>query len=238
MGALGVLVALAGLAGGYAVATTVLFPGAEASVGDLTVPDVRGLEWEEASTLLETEGLGVGAVDSVHHPEREEGHVLGQSPLPGQVGTRGMDVTLTLSAGPERRPVPDVGRLTPERAREVLEASGFEVEVDSVEAPVPFGAVAGVFPEPGTEVTLPDEVTLEVSLGPSTVEMPFLTGLSRDEATRFLESRGLGVGEVEYRFRLGYAAGAVLGHDPPAGEEVERGTPVRLVVGHPAAGDR
>lgn len=237
MAAVGLVVCLGGFAGGYLVATNVLFPGVEAAAGDLEVPDFRGMEWTEAAELVEREGLEMGVVDSIRHPERSQGRVLGQSPLPGQRTFRGTTVDLTLSAGPERRPVPDVSRLRPGRAVEVLEGTGFQVEVDSVEAPVASGWVAGVFPEPGTEVTLPGEVTLEVSLGPPTVEMPLLTGLSREQATGLLEARGLEVSEVEHRFRFGYGVGTVLDQDPAAGQDVERGAGVRLVVGRPGVED-
>ena len=238
MGAVALVVSLAGATAGYLVATSVLFPGVEASAGDLEVPDLRGLEFEAVLEVLDDGGFEVGMVDSIRHPDRPEGRILGQSPLPGQTAIRGAEVDVTVSTGPERRPVPDVVRLPPDRARQVLEGSGFEVEVDSVDADVPAGWLAGVFPEAGTEVTLPGEVTLEVSLGPATVEMPLLTGLNRDEAERILEERGLFVLEVEHRFPLGFGGATVVTHDPPAGEEVDRGTPVRLVVGRLGAGHR
>lgn len=230
-GGLAVLATLAGLGLGYLVAVSALWPAPADETDLLEVPDLRGTVLSEARTTLEQERLALGAVDSIHHPSAEEGVVLGQSPLPGQLAAEGAGVALTLSLGPERRPVPDVSRLRADRARAVLEATGFAVEVDSVDAEVPRGWVAGVFPEVGTEVTLPDTVALDVSLGPPQVVIPRLVGLQQEEATALLDSLGLFVTRVDTRFPFGRFEGMVLEHEPGAGETVDRGAAVRLVVG-------
>ncbi len=229
---LGLIVLLAGSGTGYLYATQVVFPGTEEGAMELLqVPDLRGTSLVEARELLLGQRFEMGRVDSIRHPRAPEGRVVGQTPLPGQLLEPDGRVELTLSLGPERRPVPDVTRLRADRALTVLQTTGFEVSVDSLEADEPEGRVVATEPQAGTEVTLPAEIRMRVSLGPPLVTLPELTGFSEDRARAVLDSLGLAVGEVESRFRFGFSQGEVLEQFPPAGEEVPRGSAVRLVVG-------
>ena len=164
-------------------------------------------------------------------PTIPEGIILGQSPLSGQLSLVGDTVRVAVSLGSEERPVPDVMRLRADRAQIVLEATGFEVVVDSVESEFPRGSVVAMDPEAGTEATVPREVILIVSMGPPMVEMPLLLGLQEEQAIEVVDSMGLGVAEVETRFRFGRDQGLVVEQEPPASTLVERGAAVRLVVG-------
>lgn len=223
---------LLGTGGGYLYATQLVFPVPEREAVDLReVPDLRGLTFEEAILTLEDEGLTAGAVDSIRHPAVAEGRVMGQSPFPGQRALPGGPVEFTLSLGPERRPVPDVSRLIAGRALTVLQTTGFEVEVDSVEAEAPMGRVVRTEPAAGEEVMLPAVVRMSVSLGPPLVELPLLVGMQEEQAVAILDSLGLDVGRLDTRFRFGFNQGEVVDQSPEAGEEVPRGSVVHLEVG-------
>jgi eukaryotic-like serine/threonine-protein kinase len=135
---IGLGVLLLGSWGGYLYATQVVFPGAERTASHFEpVPDLRGTSLMEAEQLLEGQRFRMGRVDSIQHPRAQTGVVVGQTPLPGQLLEAEGVVELTLSLGPERRPVPDVTRLRADRAITVLRTTGFEVMVDSVEADEP-----------------------------------------------------------------------------------------------------
>jgi len=225
-------VSIAGSGTGYLYATHAIFPPAEDQIMDFVqVPDLRALLIDEAETFVLDGGLEVGAVEGVHHPDVPEGRVLGQSPFPGQLAVAGRAVELTVSLGPERRVVPDVTRLRTDRALTVLQATGFLVAVDSIEANVPAGQVVATFPGAGAALPLPSEVRLAVSLGPPLLPMPYLAGLQEDRARALLDSLGFVVGEVETRFRFGFNQGEVLEHFPVADSLIPAGTEVRLVIG-------
>lgn len=229
---LGAAALLLGTGVGYVYATHVVFPGPVVEVDEYrTVPDLRGMTLDEAGAALQEARLEVGRVDSIRHPEVDEGRILGQTPLRGQLALPWGGIEVTLSLGPERRPVPDVTRLVASRAVTVLEATGFEVEVDSVEADVTAGRVVETLPAAGEEVTIPAVVHMTVSLGPPLVELPDLVGMQEEQARALLDSLGLEVGEVDTAFRFGFNQGQVLEQSPEAGEEIPRGSAVRLVVG-------
>ncbi len=227
--ALGVL--FLGSGSGYLYATQVVFPSDRGNgPGLVEVPDFRGMTAPEALFTLENRGFEPGTVDSIRHPRVPAGQVVGQSPLPGQGALAGARVELTVSLGAEQRPVPDVSRLRVDRALTVLRTSGFEVDVDSIEANEPEGQVVSTLPEAGTRVTLPANIRMTVSLGPPLVELPDLVGLQEEEARAILAELGLEVGEVENRARFGFGQGDVLETFPVAGEMVPRGGAVRLVI--------
>lgn len=223
--------ALLGSTVGYLVATLFLFPAAPPPADLLPVPSLEGATLETAGSLLEEAGLTVGTVEYLNHPQVASGAVLGQSPLPGQMALPGDSVRITLSRGPETRTVPEVSRLRADRAVALLEATGFAVRVDSVESREPRGRILTVIPGEGEPLTLPGRVNLRISLGPPAVTMPDLLRLTEDEARDSLSALGLVVSEVEEVFRFGRDQGRVVSQDPPSGRQLERGTPVRLVIG-------
>ena len=216
---------------GYVVATRVVFPVPAPPPNLLGVPDLTGLDLQDAAGRAEAAGLAPGAVDSMYHPSAATGSILGQSPLPGQLALPGAAIEFAISLGPEHRAVPDMIGQDEQRARILLGANGFSVAVDSVEDQEPAGEVVGMEPEAGTAVTLPFEVQLAISVGPPVVEMPLLLGLTEQEALLLLDSLGLFVTEIELDSLTGMEAAVVIGQDPPPADTVEVGSEVRLAIG-------
>ncbi|MEZ4415376.1 MAG: PASTA domain-containing protein [Gemmatimonadota bacterium] len=225
---------LVGLLVGYLFSTRVVFPAAPAPENLITVPDLSGEELSEVAARLEGIGLVVGEVDSVKHPGVDIGGVFGQSPLPGQRALPGSAVRLSVSSGRQEIRVPELVGAPLDQAVALLEASGFTLALDSVEASAPRGTVVGLVPEAGDLVELPATIGVQVSLGPPLVAMPRLIGLSEEEATEQLEALGLRVGDVEVRFRFGLDQGKVIEQEPAPGRQIEEGSTVRLVVGRRA----
>lgn len=224
-------VAVVGWGGGYLVATRVLFPAPPPPTGLVPVPDLRGLAVTAAGQRLTAVGLHLGAVDSLRHPTVPPGVVFGQAPLPGQLALSGTPVRVTRSLGPQLRAVPDVSGVTLDRARVVLETSGFVVTLDSATADVPRGRIIATDPPADSIVALPSQVALTVSLGPPLVPMPSLLGMDSAQARSVLDSLGLVVAQVKEVFRFGRDQGIVVEQEPPADSLLERGSAVRLSVG-------
>ncbi len=223
-----------GLFLGYLVATRVVFPAPPGPTDLVQVPDLKSRSLTDVEAELTRLGLVLAEVDSVKHPVLEDGIIFGQSPLPGQWAMPGAGVRLTLSSGRQEIRIPDLAGSPVEQALGLLKASGFTVQIDSVESSQPRGEVVATNPEAGMPVSVPSDVRLSVSLGPLTVEVPRLIGLSEEEATTALTELGLVVSDVEVRFRFGLDQGKVIEQEPAPGREVEEGSGVRLVVGRRA----
>jgi hypothetical protein len=236
-GALGrsLLLALAlfgvGMGGGYLYAAKSVFATEQAGpVEFVTVPGLIGLTVDAAARQLQEAGLTLGEVDSIRHPRATAGGIVGQAPFQGQLALRDAPVDVAVSLGPEVRPLPDVTRIRGDRALTVLETSGFQVTVDSVQSQVAAGQVISTDPRPGTRLSLPAQVRMTVSLGPPLVAVPDLIGLTEDQARARLLEVGLSVGEIELESRFGFGQGDVLRTFPEADAMIPQGSPVRLVV--------
>jgi len=87
---------------GYLIAAEILFrPSADAASGPLVlVPELVGMNVEDAQARIDRLALEFTVRASVSHPQAPEGAVLAQSPLPGQLAKSGAPVSVTLSRGP------------------------------------------------------------------------------------------------------------------------------------------
>jgi eukaryotic-like serine/threonine-protein kinase len=121
------------------------------------VPPVEGRTEGEAGSVLTSAGLRV-SVDEDHSPTVEEGHVISQSPDAGTVLRVGDTVTIVISLGPRRFPMPDVVGMTEAQATARLEA--LNLRLDTVDLPSGGSKVVGQRPPPGTTVEEGQQVTI------------------------------------------------------------------------------
>jgi eukaryotic-like serine/threonine-protein kinase len=93
----------------------------------LTIPSVIGQPYESAASALQGAGFRVARrnVDS----DQPAGTVVDQQPAAGATAPRDTTVTLSVSRGPSEQQVPNVDGLSEEDARETIEESGFQVDV-------------------------------------------------------------------------------------------------------------
>ncbi|HVS99869.1 MAG TPA: PASTA domain-containing protein [Solirubrobacterales bacterium] len=205
------------------------------------VPKVTGDQLNVAVSLLQQEGFGVGSVSRVEN-EATTNTVLEQDPLASPPAAQAEEdcsfltlfcskpkVDLTVSGGPGKGTVPPTAGLGREEATEKVEAAGFEAVVERVHSSsVEAGDVVHSEPRAGSEAEHGSTVTLFVSRGPKLVKMPVLTGAQRRVAVQRIRGRGLvaEVGEEE----AGAPIGQVLRQSPNAGQELEPGSTVQIVV--------
>ncbi len=125
--------------------------------------------------------------------------------------------------------VPTVlGKMQPS-AEAILEDAGFEVAVTSVPNDSPRGTVLEQDPSAGSEADEGSTVTISVSLGPATVVVPDVAGLSAKRARDRLEDAGFRVRQDE-RPSSTVKAGLVIDTEPAADTELERGRTVTLLI--------
>ncbi|OFV83887.1 MAG: hypothetical protein A2W26_07370 [Acidobacteria bacterium RBG_16_64_8] len=131
----------------------------------VSVPDVVGLQLDDAQTDLNTAGLKVSVVDDAASLEAT-GTVLNQGPVSGSIVVEGSEVTLVVSAAKPTTVVPAVAGLDATTARTMLAAAGLL----SQETTIPDQAAAGTMLSqdlaPGTEVQTGSAVHLVTSSGP------------------------------------------------------------------------
>jgi len=206
------------------------------------VPSVEGRSLQRAEEILEQRGFTVNQPPLTVHREVEAGTVLEQDPPPSPPGAEAEEdcsfltlfcskpgVTLTISVGPGEGVIPAVAGLSRAEATKKLEAAGFEVDVENVHSSsVEEGDVIHSEPSAGRTVTRGSTVTIFVSSGPKLVKVPVLIDKQRRLAVQEIRARGLTpeVGEEE----SGQPVGRVLRQSPSAGQELEPGATVQIVV--------
>ena len=217
------LVILAGLGGWVSGGAVVLpFVGTE-------VPRVAGSSETRATNSLTAAGFAVEIVDRRFSERVPAGSVISSDPGGGSEAVTGSTVGLVLSMGPERFEVPDLRGLSPADAGAELREAALTVGGERAEysSRIPAGMVKGSDPRHGAQVKRDTAVTLVVSRGPAPVDVPDVTGLSRDEATATLEALGLQVlvdeGPVTPLDR-------VYAQDPPGGTPAFTGGTVTISV--------
>jgi beta-lactam-binding protein with PASTA domain/predicted Ser/Thr protein kinase len=132
---------------------------------------------------------------------------------------------------PELVVIPSVAGLEREAAVTLLEAEGFEVNVefensDEVEQEI----VIRTEPPAGEEMEVGSEIDLFVSSGSQRIGVPPVVGLPLEAAQQAIEAVGLSVGEIEERPDPDFTEGIVIESDPVAGVEIGSANPVNLVV--------
>jgi serine/threonine-protein kinase len=79
-------------------------------------------------------------------------------------------------------------------------------------------------------VTVPSSVTLTVSIGPASVDMPDVVGESYSRARTVLEQLGLRIGDVNVDSASLAPGNTVIAQTPAAGRAVGAGARVALTV--------
>lgn len=147
----------------------------------------------QADVLARFKELGIEAITKTEHSDTiESGNVISTEPAGGTTVEVGSQVVVTVSEGVDLVSVPDVSGKSLVDARSAIEQAGFLVESenqhsDSVEA----GHVISQYPEPGASAKRGTTVSLVVSLGEETVQMPALIGKTSQEAQNILIGLGL-----------------------------------------------
>jgi beta-lactam-binding protein with PASTA domain/predicted Ser/Thr protein kinase len=125
--------------------------------------------------------------------------------------------------------VPSVLGEKQDSATQILEARGFDVEVEEFESDAPVGEVVEQDPRAGTEADEGSTVTLSVSSGLGTAKVPDVAGLPERRAVKTLEDRSFLV-ETEERFSNEVDEGLAIGTEPKAGSKLKGGSTVTLII--------
>jgi beta-lactam-binding protein with PASTA domain/predicted Ser/Thr protein kinase len=194
-----------------------------------TVPDVKGQRRDEAVAELANADLKANVVP-INSGEPVD-TVLGQDPKPGTELVKGSTVRINVSKGPKPIAVPNVVGSPFESAQSALQGAGFAVARQDVESGEPAGTVVGQDPAAGTQQGKGSVITLQVSQGPATSQVPDVTSQTEDDARAQLTSSGFEVQVVEEIVEDQTLEGRVLSQDPEGGTDAEEGTTVVIVVG-------
>ncbi|HEY4616396.1 MAG TPA: Stk1 family PASTA domain-containing Ser/Thr kinase, partial [Citricoccus sp.] len=222
-----VVLALAAVAGGWFLMDELNRRNLEAN--QVTVPEVAEMTQMEAQNTLTSAELRP-ILEEVYDDEIGRDLAVGTEPEAGATVQKNQEVTLLISIGPEQLTIPeDLAGASEATTRDTLEELG--LSISSVRyvpsAGIPRDRLVETSPELGSTVRAGSSVELLISSG--MVQVPDLSGMTRDEARQALEDLGLSM-DVETVERSDVPAGTVLGQEQSAGTEVPQGSPVGVQV--------
>jgi serine/threonine-protein kinase len=201
---------------------------------EFEMPNIVGLDVEEAEKEITDLGLEFEVEDRVYNPNYEEGVVITQNIKPETKVKVGFPIKVIVSLGEKLVVVPDIiNEHTNEGTILIREAGLVEGEiVYEFSEEIPWGLIISQTPEAGDEVSEGSEISYVVSKGPEVeyVLMPNLVGLTYEEAERNILAKGFTVGTVSERPNDEYEAGTVYYQNYPAGTEIEVETNIDIIV--------
>jgi len=162
------------------------------SATEVTVPNVVGKTFDEASSQLTQLGLTVQRVDqeTIDQPANT---VLATSPAADTKAARGSAVQVTVAVEPPVD-VPNVVGQEQTAAQTILQTAGFQVTVTPVETGAqPQGTVVATDPAGGTKAPKGSLITMQVATPPPAIPIPNVIGQPAQTAGQTLVDSGFNV---------------------------------------------
>ncbi len=194
----------------------------------VNVPDLKGKSADDAQKALSQAGLNGQQGDTVYSDDVAEGAVASQDTSAGSKANKGDTVVFHLSKGTEKVSIPNVVGMTQANATTKLESAGFSVNVESASSDsVDKGNVikqsdTGTAKKGAT-------ITITVSTGAASVEVPNVVGKSESDAESALEKAGFKY-DVQYSESTSVAKGNVIKQSPSSGASAKKGDTITITV--------
>jgi serine/threonine-protein kinase len=195
------------------------------------VPDLAGLERDDAIAVLQEAGLDPSPVEEQWSEEVPDGVVISADPEGGEA-IRGTDVELVVSKGPERFFVETslVAQDAVQVQARLQETLPVQVTTEKhYDDDLAAGLVIGFDPPAGEPLKRNQVVTILISLGHEPVVVPNVVGQTLDAAQANLEQLGFKVNRVADGRSAAVGKGEVMALDPaPAAGPIAYGSTVNV----------
>lgn len=193
--------------------------------------DLRGYTFDEAKDVLNQMKLGIDKDGEESSEEYPEGQIISQSEEKGAMVEKNTTIRVIISSGPGEFDVPDVKGKTKGDAETTLRNANlvpvFDYQSDDS---IPNDQVISQSPEAGAKVKKGDTVTVILSKGRETVNMPDVWNKPEAEARAEMEAAGITVASTSSDYSDEIPEGNVMGQSIAPGKVVEQGTQVTLTI--------
>ena len=219
------------VAAGFVIAAVVagFFVYHELSSAKATVPLISYVGEPQASAVQQIDKAGLVADPQKGPNERfKAGIVFRQDPSPGTKVDKGSTVTIWVSTGPPKVPVPTVKGEQWTQAEAALTNVGLQPEEHIVPGNTK-GLVTATDPTAGTRVPKGSKVRVNVMAGPAQATVPSVVGLSISDATARLHELGFNANPT-YVNNSTATQNQVISQNPTPGSKETKGSTVNLNV--------
>ncbi len=215
----------------------ILIPDNKATV---KVPDISGKSVEEAEKILKEQGLSLSVDLELPSDDLAAGMIMSQNPEAGNEVKEGYTVKVNVSKGKVDGKVPNVLGKTQSSAEAMIKSYGYKVGGggSTFSDVIPKGCVVSQSPEAGASLADGGTVAIIISAGPENPQLGEINvvGMTLEEATKFIEDKGLTVGGVTYTENAYVQENTIISQDPEPSHEFTEGESVNLVVSQSSQG--
>lgn len=199
---------------------------------DVKIPDVSGMELDEAISKLKLSGLEVDKKIEIEDEDVEKGKVVKTNPESGTTVKENSKINLYISTGKEKFELSDyVGRQYEDVIR-LLDNYNFKdiKKIEKHDDSEP-GTIISQNPSGGEKV-VPEETELEfeVSKGPEKIVLKDLTQYNLKGAQDYASLVGLTLDASQEKYDDTIPAGMVISQSPEPGTELKKGDKVTVVI--------
>ncbi|HEY7398697.1 MAG TPA: Stk1 family PASTA domain-containing Ser/Thr kinase [Gaiellaceae bacterium] len=199
-------------------------------IAQVAVPGVVGLDLTSAVQALAQKGFNqkIRRIYSGEPPDT----VTAQLPTAGAKVDKGSTVTINVSKGAKPITVPDVTGEPFANAQSALIGAGFTVtRVDQASDQQPAGVVLSMDPPQGSPEPRGTRITLTVSKGPATTQVPDVTNLTAADATSILQGAGFTVSTITQPVTDPSNDGIVIDQSPRGNSTGQQGEVITITIG-------
>lgn len=230
----GFLFTIASIFGFFVLMNYAVMPWYVDHGGTLTVPDVKGMRFEEANETLQNIGLVAIEGDKVLDNTRPVGAVVTQNPPANSVVKYGRHIYLTVCVGEVQVSVPSLRGRSLRDARFALERNALllgDIQyAASDSSPVNTIITQTVSATEKVKKGAAIGITLSTGSLNRSIAVPNLFGKSLTQAEKILEYFSLKVGNITYQVNVELLPNTIVDQFPLAGAAVDSGKTVDLFV--------
>lgn len=213
------------------VLTVFLLPGMM-SAKDITIPDVTGMNANDAISKLSANGIGV--YQKIEFPDEviTTGNVIRTDPEAGSTVKENTKINLYISSGKEKYELSDYTGRQYDDVLHLLDDQNFKEikKIEQNDASDP-GTIISQNP-PGGKNVVPEDTVLEftVSKGPEKIVLKDLTQYNLQGAQDYASLVGLNLDASQQKYDDNIPAGMVISQSPSKGTVLTKGDKVTIVI--------
>lgn len=193
--------------------------------------DLKGYTYDEAQDALNTIHLGIKRGGEESSEKYPEGQIISQSEEAGTMVDKNTTIQVIISSGVGEFDVPDVKGKPKSEAESTLRNAGlvpvFDYQFDDS---IPNDQVISQSPDAGARAKKGDTVTVMLSKGRETFQVPDVRNKPEAEAREELAAAGIEVVSTSSDYADDIPEGNVISQSLTPGKTVEKGTQITLVI--------
>jgi eukaryotic-like serine/threonine-protein kinase len=197
------------------------------------MPELIGVNIEEAKKILADRGLQITKIDYQHSITQKEDNIINQTPNPNQMIKVDRNITLIVSKGEEKVKMPYLVGQPLRIAKVELMNKGLKAGKTSYEFSTLYGndTIVEQSMKPESMIPYGSVIDFVISKGSENqVKVPQLINTPLEEAKEILAESGLTIGEISITINETFLPNTVINQQPVAGELVEEGAAINLTI--------